>query len=172
MAGAERPRRRPSSSDGPAAAATAAEHLDAIRKTLRAAAWAQAQRLRVPLTGPQLLAVQILVEEARASGAGLSLSELSQRMGLAHSTVSGIVSRLEGRELVQRLAQPDDRRFVSIQLAEPVREWLRSELPASRGGPLAEALAAASAGERQLVVEGLATLRRLLDENDPAQRSP
>jgi DNA-binding MarR family transcriptional regulator len=168
MAGAERARTRPPSTLAPTAAATATvEHLETIRKILRTAAWAHAQRLRVPLTAPQLLAVQVLADEARTSGSELSLSELSRRLGLAHSTVSGIVSRLEARGLVQRLTRPDDRRFVTIRLTEPVQEWLRSELPASRSGPVAAALAAASARERQLVLDGLATLRRLLEAEAP-----
>lgn len=142
----------------------AAEHLEAIRRILRDAVWAHARRLRVPLTAPQLLALQILVEELRASNTGLSVSELSRRMGLAHSTVSGIVTRLEGRGLVQRVTQADDRRFVSIQLTEAVRDWLRDELPASRVGPVAAAMDAASPEERGTILEGLATLRRLLEE--------
>jgi DNA-binding MarR family transcriptional regulator len=125
--------------------------------------WAHAQRLRVPLTGPQLAALQTLVEELRQSGAGLSLSELSRRMGLAHSTVSGIVTRLEQRQLVQRMTQADDRRFVSIQLTGPVQEWLRDELPASHAGPLAAAMRKASARERELILTGIGTLHRLLD---------
>jgi DNA-binding IclR family transcriptional regulator len=42
-------------------------------------------------------ALQVLVDEMRDRGSRLSLSELSRRMGLAHSTVSGIVTRLERR---------------------------------------------------------------------------
>jgi DNA-binding MarR family transcriptional regulator len=144
--------------------AVATEHLEAIRRILRDAVWAHARQLRVPLTAPQLLALQTLVEELRASNTGLSLSELSRRMGLAHSTVSGIVTRLEGRGLVQRVTQADDRRFVSIQLTEAVQDWLRDELPASRAGPVAAAMDAATREQRGVILEGLATLRRLLED--------
>jgi DNA-binding MarR family transcriptional regulator len=150
--------------DAAAAAKAAADHLEAIRKILRDAVWAHAQRLRVPLTGPQLMAVQTLVEELRASRSGLSVSELSRRMGLAHSTVSGIVDRLEQRELVRRVRGGEDRRFVSVELAAPVQRWLRDELPASRAGPLAAAMSRAGAAEREQLLESLATLQRLLEE--------
>jgi DNA-binding MarR family transcriptional regulator len=154
--------------DPGAAAEAASEHLDVIGRVMRDAAWEHARQLRVPLTAPQLLALQTLVEELRASNAGLSLSELSRRMGLAHSTVSGIVTRLEQRELVQRVTQRDDRRFVSVQLTEPVKEWLREELPATRAGPVVAAMNRASAPERELILEGLATLRTLLEDEATA----
>ena len=152
------------SDDDVAAAVAAAERLEAMRKILRDAAWAHAQRLRVPLTGPQLAAVQTLVEELRTSKSGLSVSELSRRMGLAHSTMSGIVTRLKQRELVRRIPHPEDRRFVSVELTAPVQRWLRDELPASRVGPLADAMSRAGAAQREQLLEALETLHRLLEE--------
>ncbi len=74
------------------------------------------------LTPPQVLALEALVDHHRETGAGLSLSELSRRMGLAHSTVSGIVTRLERRGLLRRTTRPDDRRFVAIELTQPVQD--------------------------------------------------
>ena len=126
--------------------------------------WAQARQLQVPLTGPQLNAIQILVEELRGSKSGLSVSELSRRMGLAHSTVSGIVDRLQQREIVRRASRRDDRRFAFVELTPPVQEWLAKELPATRLGPLATAMDKASAEQREEMVRGLQTLRRLLED--------
>lgn len=143
-------------------AARIAGHLEAIRRVLRESIWAAARSHRVPLTPPQVLALETLVDELRNTGGGLSLRELSTRMGLAHSTVSGIVTRLEGRGLLQRSADPDDRRYVRIELAEPVKEWVGRELPASRLRPLAAALASATPRERSAILRGLATLERLV----------
>jgi MarR family transcriptional regulator, organic hydroperoxide resistance regulator len=145
-------------------AAQASEHLEAIQKVVRDSIWEQSRRLPSPLTPPQVLALQVLVEHLRETGAGLSLSQLSQRMGLAHSTVSGIVSRLERQRLVRRSPDPDDRRFVHIELTRPVRGWLEDELPKSRLSPLAAALDKANRRERTAVLDGLATLHRLLKE--------
>ena len=139
------------------------DHLAAIRKLLRESVRAQADVYPVPLTGPQVLALEILVDHARDAGEGLSLSELSRRMGLAHSTVSGIVTRLEQRGLLRRAAHPDDGRFVRIELTEPVKRWLGRDLPAARLAPLSEVLRNASKDERAAVLEGLATLERLLE---------
>ncbi|HEX5121106.1 MAG TPA: MarR family transcriptional regulator [Pseudonocardiaceae bacterium] len=143
-------------------AARVAAHLEAIRRVLRDAAWAEARRHSISVTAPQLHALQILVEHLRDTGSGLSLSDLSQRMGLAHSTVSGIVSRLEARNLLQRTTPPDDRRFSLIELTTPAMEWVEHDLPASRRSPLAAGLAKASAEERTAILDGLAALERLL----------
>ena len=141
-------------------AARVAAQLDAIRRLVRESVWAEARRYPVPLTPSQVHALQVLVDEMRDRGSGLSLSELSRRMGLAHSTVSGIVTRLERRGLLGRSARPDDRRFVRIELAEPVKA---RDLPASRLRPLAAALTEATEEERAAIVDGVATLHRLLE---------
>jgi DNA-binding MarR family transcriptional regulator len=85
-------------------------------------------------------------------------------MGLAHSTVSGIVDRLEQRDLVRRVPRRDDRRFVSIELTASVQKWLIDALPASRLGPLATAMDNATVSQREAIVGGVETLRRLLED--------
>ena len=146
-----------------------AASLDAIGKVMRRSAWDEARKLPVALTPPQLLAMQTLVEAALAgpeSGdpgdGGLSLSALSTRMGLAHSTTSGIVDRLERLGLVRREPRPDDRRFVIVQLADAVSAWVRHDLPSRKAGPLVAALVRATSDERTAIREGVATLERLV----------
>ena len=106
--------------------------------------------------------MQVLVESARKEpdAGGLSLSELSEHMGLAHSTVSGIVTRLERLGLVQRRTRLEDRRYLRIDFTDRVREW--HDLPALGLGPLAAALELATEDERATVMTGLAVLERLL----------
>jgi DNA-binding MarR family transcriptional regulator len=145
-------------------AAEVAAALEQIRRMLRASIAAQARQMSVPLTSPQMLALETLVEELRTSGGGLSLSELSTRMGLSHSTVSGIVDRLEAREFLRRTQREDDRRFIEIQLTDVIQRWLREELPAARTDPLATALANTSAAERASIRDGVVALARLLAE--------
>jgi MarR family transcriptional regulator, organic hydroperoxide resistance regulator len=145
-------------------AAEIAAALDQIRRVLRASILEQTRRMSVPLTAPQLLAIETLVEELRSSNAGLSLSELSKRMGLSHSTVSGIVDRLEARGFLRRVPREDDRRFVEVQLTDSIQRWLQEELPASRANPIAQALAAASGSDRAAIRDGVLALARLLAE--------
>src|SRR5271170_4540899 len=83
------------------------QHLNSIR-----------QRLRGPLettfatgglTGPQRIVMHALV-----TADGLSLKQLAARVGLAHSTVSGIVDRLESRGFAIRRQDETDRRATVI----------------------------------------------------------
>lgn len=113
---------------------------------------------RSELTVPQMNALEELTRED-----GLSLKELSGRMELSHSTVSGIVDRLERRELVGRKPDQKDRRYSHVFLSEGVKEYVRCMSPSRRLGPIPTALELASADEREQMLAGLGTLRRLLE---------
>lgn len=110
------------------------------------------------LTVPQMNVLEELTRED-----GLSLKELSARMALSHSTVSGILDRLERRELVGRRPDERDRRYSCIFLSEEVREYVRAMRPSRRFGPIPKALELASVEERSQILEGFGTLRRLLE---------
>ena len=113
------------------------------------------------LTGPQQSAMQILVESD-----GLSLKDLSKELGLAHSTVSGIVDRLEKQGLVKRQTDEADRRLAKLVVTDQVRKFLRETWPALEMHPLTEALRAATPAEREQVLRGVRTLRRLLERGN------
>ncbi len=108
------------------------------------------------LTGPQRSIMQILVHSD-----GLSLKDLSKQIGLAHSTVSGIVDRLEKRGMVEREANQADGRSNKISASKEVRDYVRDTLPTLAIHPLVEALRRAKPPERAAILEGLRTLRRL-----------
>src|SRR5260221_2189986 len=57
------------------------------------------------LTMPQVSTLGVLFDRGP-----LSLKDLSRELGLSHSTVSGIVDRLERRGLARRAVDPADRR--------------------------------------------------------------
>jgi DNA-binding MarR family transcriptional regulator len=143
-------------------AARISAQLTTIRRTLHETIWTELQQHPVPLTPPQVHAMQLVVERARDLGTGPSLSELTESMGLAQSTVSGIVTRLERLGLLQRVTRSDDRRSVRVELTRPVVGWIERDLAAMRLRPLAAALGEASSEERTAILEGLATLERLL----------
>jgi DNA-binding MarR family transcriptional regulator len=131
-------------------------HLRTVRRVLQRPV--EAEVARGGLTGPQLSVMRVL-----AAAEGLSLKELSRRVGLAHSTVSGIVDRLERRGLVERSPATDDRRVTRLTVSDAVRTYLRDEWPRLRISPLVEALRRAGPAERAAALAGLATLRRLLE---------
>jgi DNA-binding MarR family transcriptional regulator len=113
------------------------------------------------LTGPQQSTMQVLVQSD-----GLSLKDLSNELGLAHSTVSGIVDRLEKQGLVKRQTDEADRRVAKLVVTDPVRKFLRETWPALEMHPLAEALRAATPAEREQVIQSVRTLRRLLERGN------
>ncbi len=132
------------------------QHLNSIR-----------QRLREPLettyasgglTGPQRIVMHALV-----TSDGLSLKQLAARVGLAHSTVSGIVDRLESRGFAVRRQDEKDRRATVIVPSEQVRTFLRDEMPQLAISPLLKTLSEASAPDRATILRGLRKLRTLVE---------
>jgi DNA-binding MarR family transcriptional regulator len=133
--------------------------LRAVRQILRRPV--EAEVARGGLTGPQQSAMRALVNSD-----GMSLKDLSKELGLAHSTVSGIVDRLEKQGMVKRQADEADLRLSKIVVSEQVREYLRDTWPSLEMYPLAEALRTATQSERQEILQGVRALRRVLERRN------
>jgi len=132
-------------------------NLRAIRERIRRPL--EAEIARGNLTGPQQSVLHALVQSG-----GMSLKELSAHLGLAHSTVSGIVDRLQERGMIERRTSETDRRVTRIGVTRQVRDFVRDTLPGLLLHPLEEALARATAAQRRAIVEGLKTLREVLEK--------
>jgi DNA-binding MarR family transcriptional regulator len=131
--------------------------LGAIRRALRKPV--EAEIAQGALTVPQIAVMQEVVLHN-----GISLKDLSRRLSLAHSTVSGIVDRLEKRDMIERRTDQSDGRVSSIYPSAIVAKYVSEELPALTRGPLQQALQRATAAERDLIERALRRLRELLDE--------
>ena len=131
------------------------QHLRAVRRTLQQPV--EAEFARGGLTGPQRSVIEAVVKMG-----GLSVKEASRQVGLAHSTVSGIVDRLERQGLVERQKDRKDHRINLIVPSKVVRDYMRDTLPTLVVYPLVEALLHAKPAERRAILEGLRTLRRVL----------
>lgn len=118
--------------------------------------------------GSGLTVPQITVLEELANEDGLSLKELSRRLSLSHSTVSGIIDRLEKRELVRRTPDEQDRRSSRIVLSPSVRAYIQEVVPSRRLEPLLGALQAASPEARRTILAGLRTLKELMEASPRA----
>jgi DNA-binding MarR family transcriptional regulator len=129
--------------------------LQAIRRKLR-------QRLEAEFARGELTAPQRMVMAELVRGEGTSLKELSARVSLAHSTVSGIVDRLEKQGMVERAPHATDGRVTVIRASGAVREFLQKKMPALTLTPLVKALERADEQELRAVRKGLNTLERLL----------
>jgi DNA-binding MarR family transcriptional regulator len=118
---------------------------------------------RAELARSGLTAAQVSVISLLGTNGAMTLGELSRELELSHSTVSGIVDRLQAKDLVDRKPSPDDRRYVQISLAQHVA----SQAPAlADDGPIGRLEAvhkAATADDRRSIREGLALLVRFAD---------
>ncbi|MGY0693149.1 MarR family winged helix-turn-helix transcriptional regulator [Virgibacillus sp. FSP13] len=64
-----------------------------------------------PITSPQFIALQWLIDEG-----DLTIGELSKKNGLAFSTTTDLVDRMEKNKLVERKRDTNDRRVVRIHV--------------------------------------------------------
>jgi MarR family transcriptional regulator, organic hydroperoxide resistance regulator len=112
---------------------------------------------RSGLTAPQVRALEVLFDSGP-----LSVKDLSARLHLSHSTVSGIVDRLARRQFVRREAHPDDRRVSRVAATEEVMRYGRAA-PVRLMTPLAETLRTVRRTERKQIIETLQRLVELLD---------
>ncbi len=141
------------------------QHLRLIRCALRHAF--DADKNRSQLTAPQIQVMALLVEAQRGDQPDLSIRDLSQRMGLAQSTISSLVERLESKKLVTRRPDPDDRRFTRIVLTENVKTYVSQAILDRRLAPLIAALQRATPQERQSILDSITLLSRLLENPAP-----
>jgi DNA-binding MarR family transcriptional regulator len=113
----------------------AEEVMQSLRRIVKALhEYSTSVEKRFGLTGPQLWA---LWELSRAGT--LSLKELSARMHLDPSTVTGVVDRLQKRGLLVRATDPEDRRRVVLSLTAEGAQLLKGA-PHPAQGQLLHAL--------------------------------
>jgi DNA-binding MarR family transcriptional regulator len=111
------------------------------------------------LTSAQLQALVTL------AGSGLRMSELAARLGVAESTVTRLVDKLEGARLVKRTASHPDRRCVVAELT-PSGRRLAGRLEESRREYLAEILDTLQADERRELVRLFAKVAGALHQGE------
>ena len=131
------------------------DYFNAIHGMLR-------RRTAVDIADSGLTAQQVNLLRILATTDGLTLKQISERMSLAHSTVSGIVDRLEQRKVVERRLDEKDKRFSHIYLGKEIQDYLKHIRPSQRSNLLVGALELANEAERQVIMEGMAVLHRLL----------
>ncbi len=131
--------------------------LQAIRGIIRRPL--QAEIARGNLTGPQQSAMAAVVHAGP-----MSLKELSSHLGLAHSTTSGIVDRLEKRGMLERRPDETDGRLSRIAASREVREFVAKTMPKLGIHPLVKALRRAKPTQREAILRGVNALRKLLEE--------
>jgi DNA-binding MarR family transcriptional regulator len=135
------------------------EHLFFLFRSLHRGADAQA--IKGGFTLPQRIVMGQLVRNG-----DLSVKELSQKVGLSHSTVSGIVDRLERKGLAMRIQDPQDRRINKVTITDLAKKHFNNMLPQQMFSGIVDAFNQATAVEQVKILDGLTTLRQLLDKGE------
>lgn len=108
---------------------------------------------RYGLTVPQLVVLRVLERYGERTG-----SALAKEVSLSHATITGILKRLEARQLVDRHRSDVDRRQVVMRLT-PAGRQLVAEAPSPLQSRFSHRLESLADWERSMI---LATLQRLV----------
>ncbi len=111
------------------------------------------------LTMPQGAVIGILME----NGGEMKITDLSSRLNLSNSTVSGIVDRLEKQQLVIRRRSEEDRRRVYVNVSQKFME-IHKETIKKIEGVFENMLRNGTQQEIVRIIDGLSTLKKIITE--------
>ncbi len=94
----------------------------------------------------------------------IKISDISEKLGLSNSTVSGIVDRLERQGYVERIRTPEDRRIVNVAVTGKIKKRIALHENVFESF-LTEALMKISEKELYQVSEGMKILSEILVNN-------
>jgi DNA-binding MarR family transcriptional regulator len=112
------------------------------------------------LTFPQLSVISTLTKNGE-----LKVSVLSDKIGLSDSTVSGILDRLEQKNIIRRERNQDDRRVVKIALTEGSRKFCK-DFHKRAEEHFSNLLKRLSEQEIKDIIKGLETLNSVLSNDE------
>lgn len=113
-----------------------------------------------PITSPQFIALQNIIEDEN-----ITIGNLSKKIGLAFSTTTDIVNRMEKNELVERIRDTFDRRVIRIRALEKGKVII-DEVIKKRQVYLGEILKGFKAEEVTLLNNMLRRLHNEMKEHD------
>ena len=110
------------------------------------------------LTLPQSMVIATLIESGE-----MKVTDLSSKINLSNSTISGIIDRLEKQQLVSRTRSDEDRRAVYINVTPKVKEFYKG-IHKKVAESFTELLSDATSEEIEKIIIGLSTLKKVLDD--------
>ncbi|MGA2518267.1 MAG: MarR family transcriptional regulator [Thermodesulfobacteriota bacterium] len=112
------------------------------------------------ITGPQLWALKTIFQNE-----SLSLSDLSERMYLHPSTITGVIDRLEKKGYVTRNRDRVDRRVIYVQLTAQGKK-LAKKAPNPAQGKMIHGLTNLRKGELNLIYDSVQKLVEIMEVKD------
>lgn len=115
---------------------------------------------RFGLTVPQLVALREIERRGEVTG-----SALAREVSLSQATVTGILKRLEARQLVERRRSEKDRREIVVRLA-PLGCQLVADAPSPLQSRFTQRLEGLADWERNMILAALQRLVGLMEAED------
>jgi DNA-binding MarR family transcriptional regulator len=109
------------------------------------------------LTGPQGMLMGTLAQHGE-----MKVSDLSEKLGLTNSTVSGILDRLENAGMVERTRSKEDRRVVYIKVTEEFIKHSKNHFE-EINKLIEEMMDKATPEELDIILEGMHTLEKVIN---------
>jgi DNA-binding MarR family transcriptional regulator len=100
---------------------------------------------------------------------GLRMGELSKRMMVTGGNITGITDQLEQEKMVERVADPKDRRAYSVTLTAAGRRAF-AEMAAVHEGWISELLKEMSGDDKGTLIALLSQMKRHLNASDAENR--
>lgn len=110
------------------------------------------------LTMPQGFVLGILMKNGE-----MKITELSGKISLSNSTVSGIIDRLEKQQLVERRRSEEDRRVVYVKVSRKFTD-IHEESHKKVEKIFEDILSKGTHEEIVKIIDGLNTLKKILNE--------
>ncbi len=108
------------------------------------------------ITMPQSSVLGMLMKNGE-----MKITELSSKLTLSNSTVSGIVDRLERQQLIERRRSEEDRRIVFVKVSQKFLE-MHTESHKKIERSFEELLDKGTPEEIDKIIDGLKTLERIV----------
>ncbi len=112
---------------------------------------------KVEIPAPHWMIMAMLDENGK-----MKVGDLSKKIGLSNSTVSGILDKLEDQGFVERIRSNEDRRVVWVQTTQKFKECLYMHFKEAEK-QFENLLSKATEDEIDKVLEGFETLKRILE---------
>ncbi len=117
-----------------------------------------------PITSPQFIALQWIVEEEE-----ITIGELSKKLGLAFSTTTDLVDRMEKVGLVKREKDKQDKRVVRLYVLDKGKEIIK-EVIQQRQQYLGEVLQSFTDEQTDQLIELLTKLYNQMEQIEVKQQ--
>ena len=111
------------------------------------------------ITAPQSMVIGILSTQKK-----MKISELSSRLSLSNSTVSGIIDRLEKQGMVERERSEKDKRVVYVNIS-PQFYGMHQNFHKQMEENIAQVMSKGTPQELNKIIDGLSMLKKLLELN-------